>query len=328
MLVTLFYIVVIPSSVLAAFVFWRKHANPEKSLFNAFISVAVGPMRWLKLGPYKQGTVDLDKALTYATKKAKLNDFGDMTFYDNYKAILNTDFQKAQVYSNLGFIMARVEMNMTMVRRLKVVNYLKMIPAVKQVPVRTPVFVLGLPRTGTTYLHRLLSLDPAVRAPLLWELMASVPGPTTEYVGHEAEYKADADKRANYVRKLIKTQKSIGDGALKHIHEIDPDLPEECLMALPDELPLLLQLLYSAYLDYKVFLKNITPDKLVKGYLWYKDILRILSYQVGEAENPHRWLLKCPFHLFAIPELAAAFPDAKIIWYVHRVIPRYVYLLH
>lgn len=73
--------------------------------------------------------------------------------------------------SNLGYISARIEMNMTWVGRLKLIQYFKDVPQLLDIPIRDPVFVMGLPRTGTTFLHRMLSLDPNVRAPLTWELL-------------------------------------------------------------------------------------------------------------------------------------------------------------
>uniref|UniRef100_A0A7S3HFK3 Sulfotransferase n=1 Tax=Spumella elongata TaxID=89044 RepID=A0A7S3HFK3_9STRA len=51
--------------------------------------------------------------------------------------------------------------------------------------------------------------------------------------------------------------------------------------------------------------------------MYCKKVLQLLSYQVGEAENPRRYMLKCPIHLYYIKELASAFPDAKLIW-THR----------
>ena len=100
-------------------------------------------------------------------------------------------------------------------------------------------------RTGTTFLHRLLSLDPKVRAPMLWELLAPVPAVN----GDESPslHQKDRYKRSEFIRKLVDTRKSLGDHSLEHIHEVGYDLPEECIMALGDEIPVLLQQLYSLY---------------------------------------------------------------------------------
>jgi hypothetical protein len=96
-------------------------------------------------------------------------------------------------------------------------------------------------------MHRLLSLDPNVRAPLLWELVNPVPGVSSN--ASASEFIADREKRASYIRKLVKSRAFIGDSSLDHIHEVDPDLPEECLFALTDELPLHMQHIYADYMN-------------------------------------------------------------------------------
>lgn len=298
----------------------RHKKNPEKSIKNCMISVCLTPIRALKYGPYKEGEISLNKACSYAVKKTKLNDFGsDLQFLHTYDLVLQSDIHKALKFSNLGFISARIEMNMTMVRRLKFIDYLKHNPSVLSVPVPGPVFVMGLPRTGTTYLHRLLSLDPQVRAPLLWELLAPVPGVDGDASKEEA--KADLIKRTNYIRKLLETRKSMGDRSLEHIHEVGYDLPEECFNALNDEIPILSQTLYSLYMNIgsPKFQKEIGDKAIENAYIYYRKVLQLLSWQQGERDDNtvRRWMLKCPAHLFYTKEIATAFPDAKLIW-THR----------
>ena len=125
---------------------WIRHVqNPEKSLKNCIISVLLTPIRAFKVGPFRDGEISLNKACAYATKKTKLTDFGpDLTFLRTYQLVLESDIHKALKFSNLGFISARIEMNMTMVRRLKFIDYLKHNPSVLEVPVPGPVFVMVL----------------------------------------------------------------------------------------------------------------------------------------------------------------------------------------
>lgn len=304
--------ILVPLGVFVFFVLQRKLRYPEKSLFNSFVNVALTPMRVLRYGPFKDGRVGLDKAMKYAVKKTKLTDFGDMTFADSYAAIGNTETHKSLVLTNLGYAMVRLELNNSMVRRLQLIDYLKNNPEVKKVPVKCPVFVLGLPRTGTTYLHRLLSLDPRVRAPLLWELLAPIPKPQTGF--SKTAMEEDREKRAKFIRKLIKSRQALGDHVLEHIHEIGADLPEECIMGLSDEIPVHLSYFYSCYLNIKKYFEVINFPKVVRAYEYYKTILQLLSWQMGETTGDKRWTLKCPIHLFYPREVAAAFPGAKLIW--------------
>ena len=163
-------------------------------------------------------------------KKTKLSDLGENTdFIKSFEVIMNSKTQKSQQFTNLGYISGNIELGMNFVRRLKLVQYLKDVQCVKKISVISPVFVMGLPRTGTTYMHRLLSLDPAVRAPLTWELLAPIPDPTADPLkSDEARslHTADRHKRMIYIKKLLETRSSMGDSALAHIHEVGYDLPE------------------------------------------------------------------------------------------------------
>lgn len=295
----------------------RKGRYPEKSFLNNAVNLLLWPARLLGLGPFKNGELSMKNALRYAVRKLekqKLTDFGSLAFAEAYNAILSTPTQRQQRYTNLGYISGRIELNMTMVRRLKFIEYLKKVPAVARVPVPSPVFVMGLPRTGTTFLHRLLSLDTKrCRAPLLWELLAPVPAPLSDSA---AEHEADRKKRAEFIRKLIGTRKQMGDRALEHIHEVGHDLPEECFLALSDSVPCLLQFLYANYMNPDVAMPMLKTH-MAGAYAWYRQYLQLLSYQVGEAQSARGWMLKCPVHLFYPTEIASAFPDAKLIW-THR----------
>ena len=75
----------------------------------------------------------------------------------------------------------------------------------------------------------------------------------------------------------------------------------------------MIQYLYTNYMVINDYLKLDST----KAYQGYKNMLRLLSYQCGEAEAPRRWMLKCPIHLFYIKQIEAVFPDAKLIW-THR----------
>jgi hypothetical protein len=308
-----FVIFVIPAVIFALIVAKSKIDYPEKSLFYCFLNACMFPARFLRFGAFRE-EVTLENAMKHAMNETKLSDFGDTTFVDSYSLLVKTPTHQSLKLTNLGCFMYHKELNMSMNRRLKFIQFLKDCPLVSKIRVPTPVFVMGLPRTGTTFLHRLLSLDPLVRAPFLWELLAPVPnlvGP-----GTAATFQADRIERNQHVRELIKQRLSMGDHAMDHIHEIGADLPEECLMALSDEIPVHLSFLYTIYLSHETFTSKIDHKRVVAAYEYYKKVLQLLSYQTGDTNSPKRWTLKCPLHLFYPREIAAAFSDAKLIWFV------------
>jgi hypothetical protein len=267
------------------------------------------------LGHFKdgeKGVRDIQTIAKNAMEKTGLSDFGGAEFMENYSNMFNTPSHKKSQFSNLGYIGAKIEMGLSLERRLKLVQYIKDYPEVLKIPVRTPLFVMGLPRTGTTFLHRLLSLDPDTRAPLMWELLDPIPLCGGDSATNN-DFTNDRNKRCQKVKDMLDQRKSMGDDALKHIHEIEHDLAEECILCLADEIPLQMNNLMDVYLNVDKFLKA----DAFKAYAYYKKVLQILSYQQMQAQDPQRWVLKCPIHIFYVNEIAKIFPDAKIVW-THR----------
>lgn len=311
LIIFLSVITLISSAVLILAII-RKINNPEKSIFYCFLNIVLTPFRFLELGPYQGGSINVDKCLQLAIKNTAAADIGDdMEFMTIYRNIMDNPYHKTQQLTNVGYLVAQLELSMIFSGRLYKLRYFKENPASLNVPVRQPVFVTGLPRTGTTFLHRLLSLDPAVRAPLLWELVNSVPLVSSSAT---LEEKAKCrEKRRNFVVQRLKYREIFGDDSLTHIHEIGADLPEECLMAMREEVPLNLQHLMTIYMDYNSLISTVN---IKKAYIYYRKTLQLLSFQMGdtEAANPKRWMLKCPMHLIFTKDIKAVFPDAKLIW--------------
>lgn len=254
----------------------------------------------------------MENGMKVATKETGLTDFGDLSFIESYSKIIKLPFYKQLRFTNVGYITAAKENELTLVRRLKMVKFIKAVPAVKDVPLNNPVFVFGLGRSGTTFVHRLLSLDPEVRSPKLWELV--LPVPDVEATESAMAMEKDRERRHQFIVDRIKERNFMGDSALENLHEIGADLPEECLMALSDEVPLSFHYLYTVLTNLTTAFKEIPSERMVQAYASYKQYLQVLSYQVGQSKDPKRWVMKCPVHVFYLKELAKVFPDAKIVW--------------
>ena len=280
----------------------------------AALNLCLNPMRILKLPPFHSGgKVDIIAIMGECSKSLGLSDFGDKSFVDDYIAITEYDLYKSLTFHNLGLIMAMKEFRVVVSRRLQLIDYLKKTPAVLQVPVKSPVFVFGLGRSGTTFIHRLLALDPTFRAPLLWEHMNPVPHVTASS-STQADFDADRQQRQSTMEKHIASLKFLGDRTMEHLHEVAADLPEECLFALSDELPFCFHYLYSILRRFRRFTASTSSKRMVEAYRSYKRILQLLSFQTGEKDTPRRWMLKCPLHINFLTELIQVFPDAKFIW--------------
>jgi len=181
-----------------------------------------------------------------------------------------------------------------------------------RIRVRRPVFVMGLPRTGTTYLHRLLSLDPACRAPLTWELY----DPTPRIRAGDNFLSKDERLRVEYIDRATRALLAVTPHLLD-CHEMGANLPEECMLAMGMDLPVLFStfhLLIAKPYDHFEWDGTVV-------YQNYAKFLQLLQFQAEtnkiSSKSNKRWVLKAPIHLGLIKYLYKGFPDAHIVW-THR----------
>jgi hypothetical protein len=238
-----------------------------------------------------------------------------MTFVNSYNILLSTTFFKKLTLTNVGYLMAFKELQMNLTRKLKVIDYIKKDPKILDIPVKSPIIVFGLGRSGTTLVHRLISLDPKNRAPRLWELL--LPCPNIAPTSTLKQFDDDRKQRAQFVRDKIKERNRMGMNAMEEFHEIGADLPEEDMIGLSANLPTGFQYLYTFLCHPGHVLQEALRGKRVEdAYAQYRQFLQLLSFQTDTLNCERRWVLKFPVHILFIPELAKIFPDAKLVWYV------------
>ncbi|MBK6492642.1 MAG: sulfotransferase [Sphingomonadales bacterium] len=171
-------------------------------------------------------------------------------------------------------------------------------PEIADVVIDRPVFILGLPRCGTSILHALIGADPQVRTPLQWEVAA--PSPPPEAATFDSDPRADgfdAYVAANFTGAWADVLKA---------HPIGARVPQECGM-----------ILETAF-------QGINPTMLfsLPGYYqWYRDANTRFGYQVHKMWLQHlawknsrkRWVLKVQEHAYHLPELMSVYPDAVLV---------------
>ena len=124
-------------------------------------------------------TTDIDTILTQASEIAGgLSDFGDPSFREGLEVFLTSAATEGQL-TEIGQAAAEGMAIGNLVNRLNVVDWHRTHPKLAETKIDSPIFLIGLPRTGTTALSHLLSVDPANRSLLGWEINQSVPPPTT-----------------------------------------------------------------------------------------------------------------------------------------------------
>ena len=168
-------------------------------------------------------------------------------------------------------------------------------PEIEQQRIAAPVFIIGLPRTGTTHLHGLISEDPANRSPATWEVMYPAAGRTETDV---ARARAQTALRLDWADRLAPE--------FMRIHPIAADLPQECI-AITAQVFMSIQFHTTHDVaSYQDWFEG-APQKL--GFDFHHRFLQHL--QAKSAGD--RWVLKAPGHLFALAGLLERYPDARII---------------
>lgn len=234
--------------------------------------------------------------LAAACRRTGLDDFGDASFREPFERAVRSIDTEARL-NLIGRIAARQDMLRLLSNRLRMIDDAKRHPEIPAGPVRRPIFVTGLPRTGTTLLHGLLAQDPANRAPLTWEMM--YPSPPPRMRGSKP------DRRAELSARQIRWFHRMAPGFLK-IHPTGADLPEECLVIASHAfVSFQFQTMYDVP-SYETWLEH---QDLHDSYLWHRRFLQHLQWKWPER----RWVLKAPAHLFGLEALLAAYPDAGIV---------------
>ena len=175
-------------------------------------------------------------------------------------------------------------------------------PRIELERIAAPVFIIGLPRTGTTHLHNLVSEDPANRAPLTWEVMYPAAGRSPTEIERA---RAQTGARLDWADRLAPE--------FMRIHPIAPDLPQECI-AITAQVFMSIQFHTTHDVpSYQNWLEA-APQKL--GFDFHHRFLQHLQAKTT-CGSGLRWVLKAPGHLFALEGLLERYPDARII-HTHR----------
>ena len=202
-----------------------------------------------------------------------------------------------------GKIALRNMLRRTAESRFGVERHLAAKPEIAGERIDRPVFIVGMPRSGTTILQALLHLDAAHRAPLCWECLLPCPAPTpTDY---------RANDRIEVIRKeFARLFALVPDFRRKHYMEADS--PQECIGVTALNFTSF-QFIAQCYLPgYHEWFASAADQ--VGNFRWHR---RFLQHLQSGGLRPDRWLLKSPVHLMRLKALFEVYPDARIVM-THR----------
>jgi len=231
-----------------------------------------------------------------AGKLTGLSDFGADPYADGLAVLLEAYHREAAL-TPAGNKAARAMLRGALVARLLSQDAWKRHPEHAGVRIERPIFVTGLPRTGTTALHRLLTADPAHQGLELWLAEMPQPRPPRATWPDDPVYRA---VQSGCERHHVAHPEFMG------VHYLSAGMVEECWQLLRQSMrsvsyPCLAHIpAYAAWLD----AQDWTP-----AYRRHRRNLQL----IGLNDAGRRWVLKNPSHLFALDALFAVYPDALVV---------------
>lgn len=246
-------------------------------------------------------SLDADALHRAAYARAGLRDYGPWNFEEPLERLLKA-YRDEAALTTLGRITVRELIVSLLDNLLRMEAERAANPRIVEQRIEAPVFIIGLPRTGTTHLHNLISEDPANRAPLTWEVMYPAAGRSAAEI---ARARARTGTRLDWADRLAPE--------FMRIHPIAPDLPQECI-AITAQVFMSIQ--FHTTHDVPSYQDWFEAAPQTLGFDFHHRFLQHLQAK-DAAGASSRWVLKAPGHLFALEGLLERYPDARIV-HTHR----------
>jgi hypothetical protein len=244
--------------------------------------------------------LDEDGLIAAAQRRTRLHDFGDSAFREPLRRLLHSVETEARL-NLVGRVAAREDITRILANRLNLQRDRQQYPGIAVEEIRRPLFITGMPRSGSTLLHGLLAQDRANRVPLNWETLH--PSPPPEWATHATDPRiARADREIRWFS-LLAPQ-------FRKIHPVGAGLPEECVVILSHAF---LSFQFSSTYFVPSYQSWLEQQDLSPAYRYHRQFLQHLQWRCGSE----RWVLKAPPHLPGLRALFTVYPDANVIM-THR----------
>ncbi|HLS82994.1 MAG TPA: sulfotransferase [Steroidobacter sp.] len=241
--------------------------------------------------------------LAEARNRAGLDDFGSSWFLEPLGVMLNALRTEARL-SEAGVAAHRERILAGLVNRLRTTDAVKRHPEILQENVQVAGVIVGLPRTGSTMFHRLLTTAPGLTALRWWEAQNYAPFPGEER-GRPVE-------RVAFAERLLASMLEHNPD-LMSIHPFQVHGADEEIIILDQFFIGTMPEAYAYIPSYSAWLKRADQRP---AYEELRTVLKFLQWQDPERAGK-RWVTKTPGHLAALDALLAVFPEAQLIM-THR----------
>ena len=233
-----------------------------------------------------------------AMEQVGLSNFGDLAPLEEPLEILCGSVNKEVELNALGRLLIRNQLIQFMCWRLRLTDLAARLPELFAEPVAAPLFVAGMPRSGTTFLHRTMARDPAWHTIPHWEVVNPIPPAGVSPV-------FAPDPRVVAGERILSALR----WAFPGVYELHDDRNDE-----PAEEGALLAGGHAStnlgFGHFPTYTRWYTGADHAGGYRLFQQFLQMM-----QANRPPggRWLLKCPSHLEMLRPLLTVFNDAKVV---------------
>jgi Sulfotransferase family len=242
-------------------------------------------------------TLDADALEAAAEEQTGLNDFGDGSHREGLERLVASMNTEADL-TDTGQVMQHVRFVALLSSRLRVEDTYRTHPEIDDEQIEGPVFVIGLPRTGTTALSQLVAADPQFRSLRLWESSDPCPPPETA-TEHTDPRIARAEAGLAMMYQMFPLMASM-------MHQ-EATTATEC----QDLLGMSFRTVhFDGFGRVPSYLAWVTDCDMDGTYRYHRRVLRLLQWHCP----PRLWHLKTPVHMFALDALLTTYPDAKFLW--------------
>ncbi|MFT5204329.1 MAG: hypothetical protein ACI9C1_003737 [Candidatus Aldehydirespiratoraceae bacterium] len=247
-------------------------------------------------------SLGVNEVLAVASERTGgLEDLGDGPFVEPLGRLVDSLARDGQL-NDIGRLISNERMLLHTVNRLGYTRDRATISNIAEQKIVRPVFIIGMPRTGTTILHDILAQDPDSRAPLTWEVMFPSPPPQTDTF--------ETDPRIAMCEATF-PGRDLQLPGFDAIHPMGAQLTQECVVLMGESM--------CTPLFHNQF-RVPTYEDWVDHEADWAEVYKVHHRQLQHFQSGHardRMVLKTGAHLWGLEHLLETYPDARIV-FTHR----------
>ncbi len=241
-----------------------------------------------------------------ARRETGLEDFGAPQF-ETALGVLVDSWDTEAEFNLVGRLLAQRDLLRCLTNRLQIQEYFRRNPETAGTPVPDPVIITAAPRTGTTFLHRLLAADSSSRTLRLWELISPVP--RGYLLPRNDDPRPAAAARGMAIHRAVLFS-AAGQKTQRAAHAAEADEPEECTRLLSNSLVCEAFGLHARADRYNLWLRS---QDWKPAFQYHRRQIQILT----AAHPASQLILKHPGYLGYLDDLLQVYPNARVLW-LHR----------